>query len=240
MSRLSISLIIPAHNEEAHIGACLDSVFKYAQGKFDEVIVVDNASTDKTAEVARSKGARVVFEGRKGLTHARQKGLESVSNEYVAYIDADCRLTPKWFSTVEYHLAKHPNAISLTGPVWYFDGPRPLRVVIWILEWITIPLACWIAGYGVIGGNFVVRRDALIAIGGFDPGIAFYGEDTDIARRLAKHGYVLLRMDLVVATSMRRFLHDGFVRTCTNYMLNALSSAFFHRPFTRHYTDVRS
>ncbi|MDP3645585.1 MAG: glycosyltransferase [bacterium] len=240
MSRLSISLVIPAHNEEGYIGACLDFVFEYAHGKFDEIIVVDNASTDRTAEIARGKGARVVFEGRKGLTRARQKGLESVSSEYVAYIDADCRLTPEWFSTVEYHLAKHPNTVSLTGPVWYFDGPYTVRWAIWVLEWITIPLACWIAGYGVVGGNFVARRDTLIAVGGFSPDIAFYGEDTDIARRLAKHGYVLLRMNLVVATSMRRFLHDGFVRTCANYTVNALSSAFFHRPATKKYTDVRS
>jgi glycosyltransferase involved in cell wall biosynthesis len=239
MPRLSVSLVIPAYNEEEQIGACLDSVFEHASGRFDEVIVVDNASTDRTSEIARSKGARVVVEDRKGLTRARQKGLESVTSDYIAYIDADCRLSAEWFSLFQYHLAKHPQLVSLTGPVLYHDGPFLLRVPIALLGWITLPIACWMAGYLVVGGNFVAKREALIAAGGFDPDIAFYGEDADIARRLAKQGYVLLRLNFYAYTSMRRFLRDGLVQTGVRYAINFFWNIFFKRSLTENYTDVR-
>lgn len=237
---MDITLIIPAHNEEDWIGQCLDSVQRYAPGGFTEVIVVDNASTDSTARIAAQKGARVVREERKGLTRARQSGLDVAATEYVAYIDADCLLTPNWFSMVEYHHRKHPNFVSLTGPVTYYDGPAYLRFVVRFLEWVILPSACFMAGYIIIGGNFVARRDALIAVGGFDPDVAFYGEDADIARRLAKVGYVLLRMNLVVQTSARRLQREGVVTTYVRYAANFLSHVVFHRSLSKQYTDVRT
>ena len=82
---MDISLIIPAHNEELYIGPCLDTAIKNSRGKFKEIIVVDNASTDKTADVARARsGVRVVYEAQKGLTSARQAGLEASSGELIA------------------------------------------------------------------------------------------------------------------------------------------------------------
>ena len=94
---MDVSLVIPAYNEEGFIGPCLDSVLKNAPGKFKEIIVVDNASTDGTAKEASSRaGVRVVHEPLKGLTHARQKGLEASSSEYIAFIDADERIPPDW------------------------------------------------------------------------------------------------------------------------------------------------
>ncbi|MDB5237958.1 MAG: glycosyl transferase family 2 [Candidatus Kaiserbacteria bacterium] len=237
---MEITLIIPAYNEEAYLGGCLDSINRYAPGKFKEVVVVDNASTDKTAEVARAKGARVVREDRKGLTHARQSGFEQTSGEYVAYMDADCRLTPNWFETAERHLTKHPEAVSLTGPVRYYDGPAYLKALVIPLQWITLPIPYFTAGFLIIGGNFIARRSALQEIGGFDRGIVFYGEDADIARRLSKSGPTLLRMDFPIETSARRLLKEGIMRTYTRYTVNLLWHVFFKRSFTKTYTDQRA
>src|SRR3990167_7935979 len=109
---MDVSLVIPAYNEEGFIGPCLDSVLKNAPGKFKEIIVVDNASTDGTAKEASSRaGVRVVHEPLKGLTHARQKGLEASSSEYIAFIDADERIPPDWIEKIEYYFAHYPDAV---------------------------------------------------------------------------------------------------------------------------------
>lgn len=238
---MDVTLIIPAHNEEGYIGACLDSFERYGRGFFKEVIVVDNASTDKTAEIARSRpGVRVVRTSEKGLTHARQAGLEAASSEYLAFIDADCRITPRWTETIAYYFKKYPHAVSLTGPVRYHDGPAYLKHLIMPLQWLTLPAAYLIDGYHIIGGNFIARRDALIRAGGFDKTIAFYGEDSDIGRRLAASGPVLLRMNLIVETSTRRLMKEGVWQTYWKYTVNTFSHAFLHRSLTSAYTDVRS
>ena len=81
---MDITLIICAHNEESVIGETIDVAKKYSHGRFKEILVVDNASTDSTAEVARAHGARVVFEPEKGLPSARQCGFENSAGEFLA------------------------------------------------------------------------------------------------------------------------------------------------------------
>jgi len=237
---MDISLIIPAYNEETYIGGAIESVHRHASGKFKEIVVVDNASTDRTAEVAsKYPGVRVVCEAQKGLTSARQAGFQATTGEFLAFMDADCRMTPQWFSAVERHYAKHPEAICLTGPIRYYDGPLYMRLIIGPLQWVTLPPAYFIVGFLVIGGNFVARRSALERAGGFDRAISFYGEDANIARRLSKLGPVLLRMDVILETSARRLTGDGIAITFVRYTLNFFWQKLFGRSFTRSYTDVR-
>jgi len=86
---MTISVVIPAYNEEKCIGACLENVIKYAPDNLKEIVVVNNASTDKTAEIAsKFPKVRVVFEPDKGLTKARQAGLMAAEGDLVAYVDA--------------------------------------------------------------------------------------------------------------------------------------------------------
>src|SRR3989338_9632627 len=97
----AISFIIPAYNEEHYIGPCLESVLAYAGDSIEEIIVVNNASTDRTAEVAGAfPKVRVVHEPRKGLTYARERGLKEARGELLAYIDADTRLHARWLPIV--------------------------------------------------------------------------------------------------------------------------------------------
>jgi glycosyltransferase involved in cell wall biosynthesis len=118
----SVSLIIPAHNEEAYIGFCLDSVLQNAAGRFHEIIVVDNASSDRTAEIARARhGVRVVQEMQKGVCFARQRGLEEATGKVLAYIDADTRLPADWASIAERTFQNRPNLVCLSGPYRYYD-----------------------------------------------------------------------------------------------------------------------
>ena len=101
---MKISLVIPAYNEESYIGECIDCAILASRGRVYEIIVVNNASTDRTKEIAIRKGVRVVDEPEKGLTKARQRGLIEATGDYIAYIDADTRMPNMWFDKIEYKI----------------------------------------------------------------------------------------------------------------------------------------
>lgn len=236
---MRISLIIPAYNEEQYIGDCLASIEPLAS-HFCEVIVVDNASTDQTAAIAATYPfVKVVREDTKGLTHARQCGLEHATGDILAYIDADSRLYPRWPRTLEQVFAARPEVVSVSGPARYYDVPFWKRLLLATSWWISAPIVYRVTGYMLYGAGFAARRSALEAIGGFDRSIEFYGEDTDLARRLHAMGKVLFRMDCYILTSARRFVHEGLFRANLVYGLNFLWPVLFKRPFTKTYTDVR-
>lgn len=237
MKQPTISLIIPAHNEEKFIGKCLESVARNANGKFLETIVVINGCTDATADIARSHGACVV-ESEKGLRRAREKGLAEAKGELVAYIDADTRMPQGWIDTALHIFSTRPDVVSLSGPARYYDGSWSTRVVMRVIWALTAPVTYLLVGYMILGTGFVVRREVLLKAG-FSPEVEFYGEDTDIARRMSAFGKVLFKMDFVMYASSRRFTREGMIRTNLVYALNYISQAFFKKSATKKYNDIR-
>jgi GT2 family glycosyltransferase len=89
------------------------------------------------------------------------------------------------------------------------------------------------------GGNFIVSRTALESVGGFNTGIQFYGEDTDIARRLHKVGKTRFTFALKMFSSARRLKHEGLFTMAARYSVNYLWTTFFKRPYTHDYIDIR-
>ncbi|MFW6142131.1 MAG: glycosyltransferase family 2 protein [Candidatus Saliniplasma sp.] len=87
---MKISVVIPTMNEEESIGEVLDDVNKVLSGKDYEILIVDTNSTDRTREIARSKGARVVDEPRRGYGRAYKTGFEEADGDIIATLDADC------------------------------------------------------------------------------------------------------------------------------------------------------
>jgi len=238
---VDVSLIIPANNEELQIGACLSAAIENSRGRFKEIIVVDNASSDRTAEIARTfRGVRVVFEPRKGITHARQRGFENANGEILAYIDADTRLPAGWLDAVERTFETQADVVSLSGSARYFDASGLERFLLGFGWWLTAPLAYSLVGYMIYGAHFAARRTALEKIGGFDTSIEFYGEDTDLARRLAMQGKSIFRMRFFVYTSARRFQKEGIARASFLYAVNFVWPVLFGRPFTTSHIDIRN
>lgn len=236
---MKISLVIPAYNEENYIGDCLDCAILASRGRLHEIIVVNNASTDKTKEIAIRKGVRVVDEPEKGLTKARQRGLIEATGDYVAYIDADTKMPSKWLDKVEYFFSKNPNAVCFSGPYKYYDANIFEKIVMVILWYATAPIFFRLVGYMALGGNFIAKRSALFDIGGFDKKIDFFGEDTDIARRLSKVGKVVFDMNFYIWSSCRRYKKEGIIMTNIKYGLNFIWIVLVHRPFTNKSKDIR-
>ena len=236
---LTISAIVCAYNEAPSLSACLFSLRAQTRPP-DEIIVIDNASTDGTAKVAAERaGVRVVHEPVKGLLAARQRGYLEATGEAVAYIDADTRMPKGWYDRADRVLSSRSEVVGLSGPARYWDAKLWQRAFLALLWRLSAPLAYRLVGYMIYGANFVVRRSALDAIGGFNRAIEFYGEDTDLARRLSRQGKVVFDMRFFIFSSARRFATEGMFRTNLVYVLNFAWPVLFGRPFTRGHKDVR-
>ena len=243
-----ISVVIPAYNEERALGDTLRAVKNtiHADNLPDtEVVVVNNASTDRTGEVARSfEGVVVVDEPRKGLTRARQAGFMASRGLYIANVDADTLMHPGWLREVVRQFESTPRLVGLSGPYVYWDLPFFSRMFMHFCNFNTyffhlfVHRVLGVAAF-MQGGNFIIRRTALEAVGGYDTSIEFYGEDSDIATRVARLGLVRWTFRLPMRSSGRRFAAEGVVRLMTRYVVNMISTMFFNKPLTAEYKDIR-
>ncbi|QHN05159.1 glycosyltransferase family 2 protein [Granulicella sp. WH15] len=244
---MRLSFVIPAYNEESYLPDCLESILAQTRDLEGgvEIIVVNNASSDRTREVAASyPGVTVVDEPRKGLTYARQAGFGASSGELIANVDSDSRLTPGWVQTVLREFEADKKLVALSGPVVYYDLTPTQRVSVqlfYFLAFMVYVLNRYVlrAGSMVQGGNFVLRSSALESIGGFNLAISFYGEDTDIARRMNRLGKVEFTFGLKMFSSARRLKHEGMLTIAARYTINYFWTTFRKRPFTEEYIDIR-
>lgn len=183
---LTIAVVICAYNERQLIEGCLYSLRAQTRAP-DDILVINNASTDGTEDVARLvPGVRVLTEPRKGLVVARETGRGAVTSNVIAYVDADCRAPITWLERLEQHFVESDAPVAVTGPYRFYDWDRTGRTLIRLYDVLVAPpthaLVHRLLGLGAIlyGGNFAVRADALARIGGFDQRIEFHGEDTDL------------------------------------------------------------
>jgi glycosyltransferase involved in cell wall biosynthesis len=242
---LRLTVIVCAHNEAPFLPACLHSLLAQTR-RPDEIIVINNASTDETRLVAEQiPHVRVVDEPRKGLVVARETGRLAASGEILVYVDADCRAPLMWLDHVERHFARDPSLIALSAPYRFYDWDWWGRLLIRAYDLTLAPATQFLVKYllriGTIfyGGNFAVRRDALELIGGFDTSIDFHGEDTNLGRRLFAVGKVALFHDCYLYTSARRYVAMGKGAVFRLYVRNFTSEILHHRPKDRTHTDVR-
>lgn len=200
--RVPISVIIPAHNEEKYIERCITSIKKSAKqfrGNV-EIIVVCNRCSDRTAEIAKSNGAVVVWNEDRCIAKVRNAGIAVASGKIIVTIDADNRMTKGTLSEI-YHLLK-------TGK--YIGGGAPIR-----FERYSFPLWCndmlCRISFGITrlySGIFWAKKDSFDAIGGFVDQKAM--EDVATAKMLKKYGkkqgkeYTTLRNNYLI-NSTRKF-----------------------------------
>ena len=241
---LTIAAIVCAHNEAGYLPACLHSL--HAQTRTpDDIIVVDNASTDATSAGARRvPGVRVIDEPVKGLVVARETARSAARSDIVAYLDADCRAPLQWLERVEARFADS-GVVAVTGPYRSYDWDPIGRALVRLYDWCVAPpthlLVHHVLGVGAIlyGGNFAVRSDVLARIGGFDRTIEFHGEDTNLGRRLTPMGRVVIGRDCWVWTSARRYRAMGRIKVFRLYVRNFWSEILRHRPADREHLDIR-
>jgi len=206
-----ISVVIPAYNERDYLEISLSSLANqsYPKDRY-EVIVVDNASTDSTALIAREWGARVVEEPCKGVARARQTGFLAARGEIIASTDADTAVSPDWLAHIDQVFRASDYTGGVYGPVYWPDG-KPLER--WMLEYPVTLILGLSNRFGRSlwwGSNFAIRREVFLAIGGFSTDMPA-GEDTDLSLRVNRYYNIRYDPDLIAYSSSRR-IKRGYVR----------------------------
>ncbi|MEJ2866561.1 glycosyltransferase family 2 protein [Actinomycetospora sp. OC33-EN08] len=231
-----VTVVVCSRDGARGIVACLDAL-EAQELPPAAVVVVDDGSTDATAELAVRHPLRPVVvrhEVNRGLGAARTTGIARVATDLVAFTDDDCRPGPGWLAGLV--AALPPDAVAVGGSVHaastdtaarrYADATRPLAPV----EEATTRSSPWarLAGYvraarrapidgaprpvaSLVGASMLVRRSALAAVGGFDPAIRFGGDEEDLCRRLrAEFGPAAVRFapDVVLHHEFDPHLRD--------------------------------
>lgn len=244
---MKLSIIIPAYNEEKLLPRCLKSIFSARLPEDFEVIVVNNASTDRTEELAKSfSGVKVVTELNKGITRARQAGFQTANGDILVFFDADTIIPPDWFRVAVAKFKSNPKLIGVSGPYHFEAISWWARGLEWFYNYVIMPTGEFVwkfilrqGGIMLLGGNFAVRREALVAVNGFNTGIDFYGEDTNLTRRMAKIGKIDYTNKLFVYSSPRRFEGEGGLRLAFKYVINFLGEWILKKPINKTYEDFR-
>ena len=213
---MHLSIIIPAFNEERLIIECLDSISEsltanQKDGFTSEIIVVDNNSSDKTAELAKQMGVQVVFEPINQIGRARNAGAAVATGDWLLFVDADSLLNPGMVTDILQMIegGKHigcGSTMVMPDLNWWSSGV----LHIWTA---TSILFRWASGALV-----VCRADAFHEVGGFNQEL-FAADEIDLCKLLKKWGrkrkltFTILRKHPLVTSSRKMKLYSGWEMT---------------------------
>jgi glycosyltransferase involved in cell wall biosynthesis len=166
-----LSLVIPAYNEERYLPRLLDTVDvaaeRYSHGAGGvEVIVADNASTDRTAEIAAARGCRVVPVAARSIAAVRNGGARGARGAIVAFVDADMRIHPDTMNAIDAALASERIVGGATGVTLERWSPglvatyAALLPIIWLTRFDTGVVFCRRREFDATGGYDESRRVA--------------------------------------------------------------------------------
>ena len=181
-------MVIPVRDGEDALPALLGSLERQTlpRDRF-EVIVVDNASRDATAAIARAAGAVVASEPVPNRSRARNRGIAAARAARIAFTDADCVASPGWLEAL---LGCAGRAPLLAGPVVTTTSASPNPIERLEREW-RFAQEQWVEQGWAATANLCAERAALDAIGAFDPAYRGIGEDADLCIRAGRAGYEL-------------------------------------------------
>ncbi len=199
--KYSISVIVPAHNEERYVARCIRSIRQAARyyGGRVEIIVVCNRCTDKTAEIAGRLGARVLHNQDRCIAKVRNTGIFAAKGDLIVTIDCDNRMTRGTLREIA--------ALMATGD--YIGGGAPIRFERYSVPLYLNDLLCRVA-FGLTGlycGLFWAERSTFEAIGGFVEMKAM--EDAATAKALKAYGrqqgkgYTVLRKNCLINSTRK-------------------------------------
>lgn len=199
-----ISVVVSAFNEEKNLPRCLEALTNQTFPKSDyEILVVDNNSTDKTEEIAKSFGARVVVEKRQGNTFAVSTGYRLADGEVIASTDADTIVSKNWLEVIN-NAFEDKKVVGATGNI-KTDTKNKLKKFLLEKSYESFLRINFLIGKPHFSGfNFAVRKQAFDEIGGIDETFIM-SPDVDLGVRIVKKGKVIFVKDMIVNTSARRW-----------------------------------
>jgi glycosyltransferase involved in cell wall biosynthesis len=203
---MKVSVVVPAYNEEKYLAGCLKALTTQKDPP-DEILVIDNNSTDQTAVIARSfPGVQVISEKHQGMTPARNCGFNAAQYDIIARTDADTVVPKDWIKQIKKRFLAQPDLLALSGPAHFYGVPKIFQYDNWPTRLALGSVRTTMKHDGLFGPNMAIRKSAWemvkneICVNDKD-----VHEDMDLAIHIASHGNVLFDDDLVVSSSPRRW-----------------------------------
>jgi cellulose synthase/poly-beta-1,6-N-acetylglucosamine synthase-like glycosyltransferase len=196
-----ISFIVPAHNEEQLLGQTLDALQAAARqaGTPYEIIVVDDASTDRTAGIAATSGAQVIHVQHRQIGRARNAGAKAAAGSVFVFVDADTRVGA---ATIAATVAAVEHGAVGGGALLRFDAPLPVSVrIIGVCLRLTMRI-----GRLACGAYVFATREAFEVVGGFDETL-FATEELTLSRALGRIGRFVILSESVVTSARKARTH---------------------------------
>ena len=184
---IDFSIVIPAKNEEKNIDRCLDSILRVDWDPCGfEIIVVDNGSADNTVSIAKEKGAHVFIKPEATISGLRNFGASKANGQIIAFLDADCAVTPGWLKAASQYLGKDdvvafgspailPEGATWVQSAWFNVRGKPTQIV--EVEWLE-------------SANLLVKKDVFFSVGGFDESLVTC-EDYVLTQKLKQYGRII-------------------------------------------------
>lgn len=206
----SLSVVVPAFNESAHLSECLDALLEQCE-HIREIIVVDNNSTDDTAAIVLDRRRRfpmieLVAESERGVVHARNTGFDNAVGSIIGRIDADTHVGAGWAKSVLDFFDRRLDYAAVTGPIHLYDSPWavPYRAFV---NYTTKRKPDELRVSAASGNNFAIRRSAWQAVRDRVSLRTDLHEDIDLSLCLHRVGLQIARIkSMCVEVSGRRLL----------------------------------
>lgn len=225
---MRISIVMTAYNEEELLPKALKSVFAQDFPKDDyEVIVVDNNSTDKSAEIAKSFGVRVISETTQGYVFALRKGTKEAKGEIIAVTDSDTLVATNWLSQIAKSF-EGKNVVAVTGMADMRNLGFITKIISYLVFYLFVKFNFLIGKPHLSGFNFALKKEALEKAGGIDTDYKM-SPDVEIGLRIKKYGKVVFNTKMLAHTSNRRW-KDGYLSTAIMYLKGYLWTVWLHKP----------
>ena len=227
----TISVVVPAFNEEKYLPRCLLSLKRQTYPPL-EIIVVDNNSQDKTAKVAQKFGAKVIFEKKQGIAHARDAGFNAARGEIIARTDADGFVPPFWLEKIAKDF-QDSQIVGVTGPIAFYDLSPFLNFASKYLYLFCFYLFRLVSGHHQFNGqNLALRKSVWQKISPSSENFLLH-EDVDLACHACRLGKILFDPSLLTFTSSRRFRQNIFEPTLGYALRGIYTLLYHHHPFSR-------
>lgn len=152
---LKVSVVIPAYNEAAYIKKCLDALMAQEEPA-DEIIVVDNNSTDDTVAIAQQYPVRILHEQTQGIIPTRNTGFDAARYPIIARTDADTEVAPDWVKEMKHIFEDNPKCQAVTGAANYDGLPESISYL--LVSRFLIVCTSSLGHYPLIGPNFALRN----------------------------------------------------------------------------------
>ena len=208
------SVVVPVKDDAALLARCLRALHAQ-ESPADEIIVVDNDSSDSSASVARASGARVLTCIEPGIPAAASTGYDAARGDLILRLDADCEPDADWISAVVSAFGQDERIGAVTGGARFTDGPVALRVPLarLYLGAYTSLLSVTLGHRPLFGSNLAFRREAWHAVrADVHRGDAHIHDDLDLAFHLGENHRIARLPGESMGMSMRPFTAGQFGR----------------------------